>query len=218
MSGGLISVREEWSFAELIAAGWSEADLEWERLSEEALSALAESRTDEARANIAQALRLARNEFSAGDPRTAASLSNQAAALEGVDGHAKTGQIRAQAIQAWAACDGWIEKMTAPRMARSSLFHLRMERLHRPAYEERWRVKGRELLAGIGDEIGSGDAFELVGPEVAASRLARWYRERPVTLSDPRKLLAGVILLAAREKLAGIHAVETQEHEAGSIR
>ena len=206
-------MREEWSFPELIAAGWAEADLEWERLTEEALSGLADSRMEEARTNFAAALRLARNDFTAGDPRIAASLSNQAAALESVDGHAKTGQIRAAAVQAWAACDGWIEKMTAPRTARSSLFHLRMERLHRPAFEERWRVKGRELLAGIREQIGSGNTFELAGPQQAASRLARWHRERPVSLSDPRKLLAAVILLGAREKVT-----EPREDEARAIR
>jgi hypothetical protein len=213
MSGGLISVREEWSFPELIAAGWSEADLEWERLSEEALSALAEGRTDEARANVAQALHLARNEFTAGDPRLAASLSNQAAAVASADGNAKATRIRAAATQAWAGCDGWVEKMTAPRTARSSLFHLRMERLHRPAYEERWRVKGRELLAGVRAEIGSGDALDLVGPQEAASRLTRWHRERPVTLSDPRKLMAAVILMGTRGKLA-----EPQKYETGAVR
>jgi hypothetical protein len=213
MSGGLISVREEWSFSELLAAGWSEADLEWERLSEEALSCLADGRADEARSNFAAALRLARDAFKSGDPRLAASLSNQAAAVARVDGHAKAAQIRAVAAQAWAGCDGWVEKMTAPRTARSSLFHLRMERLHRPAYEERWRVKGRELLAGVRAEIGSADTLELVGPQEAASRLARWHRERPVTLSDPRKLMAAVILPGARETLA-----EPQEHEASAVR
>ncbi|MHA6644936.1 hypothetical protein [Mesorhizobium sp. A623] len=210
-------MREEWSFSELIAAGWREADLEWERLNEVALSCLAEGRTEEARSNFAGALRLARNDFAAGDPRIAASLTNQAAALESVDGHANTAQIRAAAAQAWAACDGWIEKMTAPRTARSSLFHLRMERLHRPAYEERWRVKGRELLAGVRQEVVSSDTFEFVGLQEATARLARWHRERPVTLSDPRKLMAAVILLGAREKLADARG-EAREHEAGSLR
>lgn len=206
-------MREEWSFPELIAAGWSEADLEWERLGEEALSCLAESRADEACSNFAAALRLARDAFRSGDPRLAASLSNQAAAVASVDGHAKAARIRAAATQAWAGCDGWVEKMTAPRTARSSLFHLRMERLHRPAYEERWRVRGRELLAGVRAEIGLADAFELAEPQEAASRLARWHRERPVTLSDPRKLMAAVILMGARGKLA-----EPRKYEASAVR
>jgi hypothetical protein len=198
--------RKEWTFAELVAAGWSEADLEWERLGETALSDLAEGRIDEARAGFAAALRLARAEFAANDPRLAASLSNQAAAVAADGGGA---QVRAAATQAWSACEGWVEKMTAPRTARSSMFHLRMERLHRPAYEERWRVRGRELLADVREDVCTGAALELADRQAAAERLARWYRERPVTLSDPRKLMAAVIMLAAREDKAGRDSTET---------
>ena len=47
----------------------------------------------------------------------------------------------------------------------------------------------------------------------ASLRLTRWHRERPVTLSDPRKLMAAVILMGARGKLA-----EPQKYEAGAVR
>lgn len=211
-------MREQWTFAELIAAGWSEADLEWERLTESALADLAQHRVGEARLGFAAALRLARDQFSAKDPRLAAGLSNQAAAVASEIGSTGSGSIKAAAAQAWAACDGWIDNMTAPRTARSSMFHLRMERLHRPAYEERWRVKGRELLAGVREAFGSGGELELIAPEEATQRIARWHRERPVTLSDPRKLMASVILLAAQERRPGSHEVETQQHEAGRLQ
>lgn len=192
-------MREDWTFQDLLAAGWSEADLEWERLAEAAFTALAAGKNDVAGSEIAAALRLARAEFAANDPRLAASLSNQAA-IVAADGNGGADRIRVAAAQAWAACDGWIEAMTAPRTARSSMFHLRMERLHRPAYEERWRVRGRELLAALREEICADAPLGLIAPDEAASRLARWHRERPVTLSDPRKLMAAVILLAAHEK------------------
>lgn len=210
-------MRENWTFTDLIAAGWSEADLEWERQTEEALAALSEERIDEARAGFASALRLARAEFGLNDPRLAASLSNQAAAVATADGGG-AGQIKAAAAQAWSACDGWIDKMTAPRTARSSMFHLRMERLHRPAYEERWRVKGRELLSDVREELCTDETLELVGPHEAADRVARWHRERPVTLSDPRKLMASVILLAAQEKRQPARSGETRHQEADRLQ
>lgn len=208
-------MHENWTFNDLISAGWGEADLEWERLSEDALSALALGRIDDAGNGFATALRLARAEFAANDPRLAASLSNQAAAVAALDSEMAAGQTRAAARQAWTACDGWVEKMTAPRTARSSMFHLRMERLHRPAYEERWRVKGRELLADVREDVCVGDALELVDREQAAARLERWHRERPVTLSDPRKLMAAVILLAAREKNTGTNSADVRFKEEG---
>ena len=191
-------MHETWDFQDLIAAGWSEADLEWERLTEAAVSALAAGRNDEAFEGFGAALRLARTKLAKDDPRLATSLSNHAAAMVAAGEGAMTGQVRASALQAWSDCERWIGAMTAPRTARSSLFHLRMERLHRPAYEERWRVKGRELLAGVRAEIGTMENLVLVDAVTAGERLSRWQRERPVGLNDPRKLLGTVILLVAR--------------------
>lgn len=190
---------ETWSFRDLIAAGWSEADLEWESLTATAVLDLGAGRTAEAFDGFASALRLASTGLAKDDPRLATSLCNHAAALEAAGEGAMTGQIRASAAQAWAGCERWIASMTAPRTARSSLFHLRMERLHRPAYEERWRAKGRELLAAVQAEIGGLGSLVLVGPAEAEERAQRWKRERPAGLGDPRKLLGAVILLAARE-------------------
>jgi len=193
-------VPETWDFQDLLAAGWSEADLEWERLTETAVAALAAGRGGDAFEAFGQALRLARTELGADDPRLAASLSNQAAAMTAAGEGAMTGQVRASALQAWAECERWIGRMTAPRTARSSLFHLRMERLHRPAYEERWRVKGRELLAGVRTQIGTMENLVLVDAGAADACVSRWRRERPVGLNDPRKLLGAVILLVARNE------------------
>ena len=206
-------MHESWTFADLIAAGWSEADLEWERLTEAALSDLAEGRADTAREQFAAALRLARTNFAGHDPRLAASLSNHAAAQSN-----SGGKIEAAATQAWAVCDRWIDGMTAPRAARSSMFHLRMERLHRPAYEERWRVKGRELLDEVRNVFGALGNLELVGAEEAAARLARWNRERPVTLTDPRKLMASVILLGFRRERPGDGEPAARQFEADSLQ
>jgi hypothetical protein len=203
MSGGLTSVPENWSFQELIAAGWSEADLEWEQLTVQALSALAAGKTGDAFDGFGRALRLARTDLASDDPRLATSLSNHAAAMTAAGEGAMTGQIRASAAQAWASCQGWVGRMTAPRTARSSMFHLRMERLHRPAYEQRWREKGRDLLAEVHSQIGTSAALALIEAEQAGARVERWRRERPVMLSDPRKLLGAVILLAAREDAPG---------------
>src|SRR5690606_17607854 len=81
MCGGPISVDEAWTFRDLVAAGWSEADLQWERLSLRALSDLGEGREAEALEEIRDALYVARIHFDKGDPRLAASLTSQAAAL-----------------------------------------------------------------------------------------------------------------------------------------
>lgn len=202
-------MHESPTLAALITAGWSEADLQWERLSEAALAALAEGQVEPARELYAQALRLARTEFAPGDPRLAASLSNQAVVQP-----VSSGRIEASAAQAWASCGRWIDMMSAPRTARSSLFHLRMERLHRPAYEERWRVKARDMLETLRRDHGAMDSLELLDRNEAAQRLLQWDRERPAGMSDPRKFMAAMILLGFRRKAqgAGTGQVHSQAH------
>ena len=188
-----------WTVAELLQAGWSAADLEWEKLAAETLAALAKGDSDQAQHSAGAAVGLAREHFAADDPRLATSLANFAVALGAKDEHGAG--LLAEAGRVWASCTPWIEAMTAPRSARSSLFHLRMEALHRDTYRERWAVKwrdladeGRRCVAGLarGDE-----------PAAAGQRLEQWQRERPALLNDSRKLLAAVILTAAPEDSSG---------------
>lgn len=194
---------EAWSFRDLMAAGWSEADLEWERLGLQALSDLGEGRERDAFEAIREALYLARVHFKRGDPRLAASLTNQAAAIAAADPTAATDVIVRAAEQAWDACAGTLATMAAPRRARSSLFHLRMERRHRATYEERWQDESRRRLAELRADLAGAEAPVLIERLEARERAVRWLRERPAVLDDSRKLLAATILLAARG--AGVH-------------
>jgi hypothetical protein len=86
--------------------------------------------------------------------------------------------------------------MTAPRVARSSMFHMRMEQRHRGAYEERWQEKWAAWVAEARGRLGGEGPPALLPPAEAAAALARWRREKPAMLNDSRKLLAAVALLA----------------------
>jgi hypothetical protein len=191
-------VDEAWTDRDLIAAGWREADLDWERHTLEALADLGEGREQEALDGIRKALYVARTHFAKGDPRLAASLTNQAAALAAADPPAATGVIVKAALEAWGDCEGAIAGMNPPRRARSSLFHLRMEQRHRETYSERWRDESQQRLADVRAGFAEAEALMLVGRAEARERIALWQRERPPALDDSRKLLAAVILLAAR--------------------
>jgi hypothetical protein len=199
-------VDEAWTDRDLIAAGWHEVDLDWERLTLEALADLGEGREQEAFEAIRKALFVARTHFAKGDPRLAASLTNQAAALAATDPPAATGVVVKAALEAWGDCDAAVAGMTPPRRARSSLFHLRMEQRHRETYSERWRDESRRRLADVRTDLAGAEALVLVGREEARERIALWQRERPPALDDSRKLLAAVVLLAARG--ARTHASE----------
>ncbi len=190
-SSGPISVAEGWTAAELLNAGWSEADLEWERLTVGVAEALAAVDTEAARQCAGQALRVARAHFEAADPRLGTSLANFALRLPEQAG----APLMTEARSIWAACGPWIDRLRAPRVARSSLFHMRMEERSRDTYEDRWREKWRELAEEARARIAALAAG--AGGTLPASVLCdRWRRERPAMLNDTRKLMAAVILLA----------------------
>lgn len=191
---------EAWSFAELIAAGWGQEDLDWENSAEAAMEAAAADRADDGRENIALSLRLAIAGFARNDPRLGASLANQAAQLAERGDARASDQVLEDSLRVWRDCGGWIAAMTAPRVARSSLFHMRMEQRHRDAYEERWRVKWAELVSEARSRVDAPGALRLVGGPEAVERLARWRRERPAMLNDTRKLMGAVLLLACRRR------------------
>ena len=182
---------ETWSEPDLIAAGWSRADLDWETLAEEALAALAADDAVRARAATGRALFLARENFAGDDPRLATALANHGALLTR-EGEAAGRELAAEGRRAWARAGPWIARMKAPRVARSSMFHMRMEQRHRATYEERWRIKWHELAQDARTRVASGG---LCDAAAAAQALARWQRERPAMLNDTRKLMAAVHLL-----------------------
>ena len=185
---------ESWTFKELLAAGWSEHELDWERSCEDIAGAIA--REDEAAAAIAagKALRLSREHFAYGDQRLATAIANQAMCVSASTSEASK-QLLNEACKAWSATHQWIEEMQAPRVARSSLFHMRMEQLHRATYEQNWRAKWRQIAADAKGRLGAANLQLPRYPTVAKDALAQWQRERPAMLNDTRKLLAAVYLL-----------------------
>lgn len=196
---------------ELIAGGWSDADLEWERLSLQALSDLGEGREQDAFAAIREALYLARTYFAPGDPRLAASLTSQAAALAAADPSAAVDVVVGAAKQAWQDCEDALEKMSPPQRARSSLFHLRMEYRHRATYAERWREENRRQLSELRTCLARVETPVVIERAEARERIAHWTRERPTNLDDGGRLLAAFVLLAARPA----HGAPRPEDNAG---
>ena len=193
-SSGPTWVAEIWSSAELLRAGWTEADLEWEDSTVEVMAALGRGDPEGAKALSGKALRLAREAFGADDPRLGTSLANHACCLKAIGDAPAAGKLLAEARLVWQGCGPWIARMTAPRVARSSLFHMRMEQRHRDTYEDRWRDKWQSLVEEAQHRL---KALENRQKSASAGDcLARWERERPAMLNDTRKLLAAVTLIA----------------------
>ena len=195
MSSGPISVAENWSLSELVNAGWSEADVRWEGLMHDAVSAVGAGDPEQAKSCAGECVQIARERFEDGDPRLGASLANYAVLLRGTGAPETVDALIGEARSAWAGCDPWVERMTAPRVARSSLFHMRMEQKHRDTYEERWRIKWREMVGEARDRVSALNAAPGLPADGAAAALERWQRECPAMLNDTRKLMAAVLLM-----------------------
>lgn len=188
---------ETWSIQELLSAGWSEGDLSWEVAAERTVDAATLKDHMRAKDEAGAALQLARAEFDTVDPRLGTSLANYGLCLHWAGHRDGVNPLFAEALEVWRRADPWIAKMDAPRVARSSLFHLRMEVRHRDTYRARWKERWMEIAAEARARLTMLNSRHGPLDAIAAESSARWLRERPAMLNDTRKLMAAVILLLA---------------------
>ena len=195
-------VAETWSARELLNAGWSEADLAWEEAAERAADAAAQHNYALAKDEAGRALQLARTDFEPIDPRLGTSLANYGLCLS-LSGHrGSVAPLFREAFDVWRRAGPWIARMHAPRVARSSLFHMRMEALHRDTYRARWQERWQGMADEAKARILALNAGRGADAATGLESLTRWRRERPAMLNDTRKLMAASFLLLAPEALA----------------
>jgi hypothetical protein len=187
---------EKWSLRELVNAGWREADLAWESAAERTAEAVNTGDGTLAKDEAGHALRIAREDFEPIDPRLGTSLANYGLCLSFAGDQQGVDTLFEKALEAWRRTDPWIARMDAPRVARSSMFHLRMEALHRSTYRASWQKRWREIAANAIRRIEALNAMSEPSPDAFAS----WRRERPAMLNDTRKLMAAGYLLLAPDQ------------------
>lgn len=192
---------ESWSVEELLRAGWSEADLAWEAVAQRTAEAVAQNDYTLAKNEAGEALQIARAAFEPIDPRLGTSLANFGLCLHLSGNSEGTAHLFREALDVWRAASPWIARMDAPRSARSSLFHMRMELRHRDAYRARWQERWQEMAGEAKERIGAMKPSETASDgtfgAISDDALARWRRERPAMLNDTRKLMAAAFLLLA---------------------
>ena len=192
MSGAPTSAPDGREPAAARAGGWTAADVDWERKSEEALRLMASGRPDQACRLWREALEIARAAFGATDLRLGTSLAN-VAACERRNGTAHAAAaLLAEARGIWDGAEGQVETLEMERRARSSLFHLRLELRHRAVYD----ANARRRLRGFAEEARA-RLYALEENRTAAPHdLERWCAERPARYGEVRKFLAACLLLA----------------------
>jgi hypothetical protein len=188
---------ESWTAQELLAARWSDADLAWEKAAERTLDAITQNDIALAKDSAALAVQIARASFASIDPRLGTSLANYGLCLTLAGDDRSVEALLREALEVWRGASPWVDRMEAPRVARSSLFHMRMEALHRDTYRERWLKRWRETVIEAKERLNACDASADRLATAAQESLTRWRRERPAMLNDTRKLFAAAFLLLA---------------------
>ncbi len=193
MSGAPTWAADPPDAAALARAGWSDAELTWEHVQVAAAEALAAGAADEAASLWETALALARETFAENDPRLATSLANHAAGRRLAGDDEGAAAFFDQALAVWDRSGPWVEALKPERRARSSLFHLRMERKHPGGYDRH----SRERYGKLQKEGRARTEALKAGTAEPRDILARWRRDRPAGYTDARKLLAAVVLIGS---------------------
>ena len=175
-----------------LESGWSRADLLWEHMMERANMARAEGQGTLAVRLLRRADMLARLCFASNDLRRATGLINLAIAdLErGASARAERRLDRAAALWDKTARTAIDDMQIAPR-SRSSLFHLRMEALHRDTFHGNMRVR----FGHFADETFETIRALRAGQAATHRHFGRWRGERPVVYDDTRKILSACLLV-----------------------
>jgi hypothetical protein len=170
-------------------ANFAAADLAWERCQEQAALAYRSGNVATASRLWAEALEIATRHFGRGDPRLAASLTNQALIMRRRREGYQAKRLFEDAFAVWADSWRWILLMTPghparrPRSAHSDQLEIYdpTARAYFSALAERGRAATETL-----------ERYD----ELPREGLAEWLELKPKRLSDLRKLLAAVLLIA----------------------
>jgi len=177
--------------ARAVAGGFSAADLAWERCQEQAALAYRAGDAASAARLWQQALTIAEQHFGRGDPRLAASLTNQALVMRRLRQDYQAKRLFEDALLAWSETWRWIYLMTprpavaAERVSQSNQLAI-YDAAARRAFT-RLAERGRDATARL-------ERYDVL-PE---GGLAEWFEIKPRRLTDLRKLLAAVLLLAPK--------------------
>ena len=174
-------------------AGWTNAEVIWEQIQEAAAECERTGDHAEAAELWRGALDLAREHLPSDDLRVAASVASVAVAARRYGDVVTAKRMFDEALALWDAGDRWVESLKPTRLARSSMFHLRLQTKHPGSYDRLPRERFRSL-AMAGRAVIAARRAELSD---ASDRLDRWRRERPDGFDDGRKLLGAVLLIAS---------------------
>ncbi len=171
---------------DLLAFDQSQADATWEWTQEQALRAFRARGVGAAKSSWARALKIAKDHFERGDPRIAASCTNQAFALIRQKQIHQGTRLLDEALRCWEDSWCWVPLMVPPRLG---------DQIEDSHYNEATRKKfyafikhGRSITETLARDH-----------RLPTGGLEDWLEHKPKTMSDVRKLVASVFLIASEK-------------------
>lgn len=181
--------RDDPTWQQARASGWTRADLMWERLMEAGNVAYCEARMARAGWLFFCADALARGRFAKGDLRRATAPA--ARAMVRLARGKRADALIDTARRGWLVAPAAIADMEIRPRIRSSLFHLRMEAKNRAQYHENLRTR----LGRIADETGETLAHMDNNGGQRHRHFSRWRGEKPTVFDGTRKVLGAALLI-----------------------
>lgn len=174
-----------------LASDWSRADLVWERLTEAAFAAFSAGDLRRTGRLLVRADYVSRLFFEQGDLRRANTAANRALLAKRQGNTARAVKLQKRALTLWAGARDRIETLEFRPRSRSSLFHLRMEALHRDQFHANMRTRYHR----IAEETEQVLRGLTSAPQASRTMFSRWRGEKPPVYDDSRKFLAAALAL-----------------------
>lgn len=178
-----------WSPRAAGAAGFA-ADLAWERAQEQAAIAWRAGDPITPTRLWAAALDIAKKHFGPGDPRLASSLTNNGLVMRRRQDYQAKGMFQ-DALDVWDASWRWIHLMTPARAGDGAQGsdHLDVYDRDARAWFNALARQGRAATVALESH-----------DRLPGSGLDEWFELKPTRMSDLRKLLGAVLLIAPRPR------------------
>ena len=178
-----------------LAGGWRKSDILWEELMVAGNGAWAEGDKAVAAKCFFRAAWIARLCFDRRDLRHATALANRGILAKDAGKPARADTFFRKALAHWdAAAERAVADMQIAPRSRSSLFHLRMEALHRDTYHGNFRTRINAIAAEVRTAIANIEA----GAPAGCRLFSRWNGERPTVYDDTRKVIGACLLIIER--------------------
>ena len=173
------------------------AERRWEARTLDGLAAFRAGRIGAAYAAWRSAAAIARA-FAPDDPRRAASRTHLALCRAASGDAAAARRAFRRALRAWEAAETWVARMDIGQRARSSVFHLRLERKHPGGYESIARA-GFARLLGAGRAASHAGCAHLARDPAAALEEAQEKRAAGLSWRDADQAALWRALAALRQ-------------------